>query len=281
MKINPDVMAVLSVLDVNTGPAPAGSSTVITMQLDRKLYVKVNEVLEALGGKWSRKAKAHLFEDTAATTRERIDDAIVRGDVETDKDLGFFPTPPALARDIVRTLSVGDGAWVLEPSAGDGRIVHALLDLTPASVLAVELDAARAWRCGTMLREWRTSPAGPAMERGTWLAGDFLDQSFGALTAHVPSGFVGFDAVVMNPPFVRGPLGDHLDHVRHAFGMLRPEGTLVAILPAGVKFRQDRRHREFREWFEQWGGTLRELQPLTFRESGTDVQTVVLRMSRC
>ena len=36
---------------------------VIVQQLDRNDYVKVNKALEALGGKWNRKAKAHLFDE--------------------------------------------------------------------------------------------------------------------------------------------------------------------------------------------------------------------------
>lgn len=30
-------------------------------QLDRKLYMAVNKVLENMGGKWNRKAKGHVF----------------------------------------------------------------------------------------------------------------------------------------------------------------------------------------------------------------------------
>ena len=34
----------------------------ITKALDRKLYVEVNSALAAIGGKWVRGAKAHVFE---------------------------------------------------------------------------------------------------------------------------------------------------------------------------------------------------------------------------
>ena len=32
-------------------------------QLDRALYVKVNKALEAMGGKWNRKAGGHIFSE--------------------------------------------------------------------------------------------------------------------------------------------------------------------------------------------------------------------------
>ena len=56
MRIDDDVLAVLSRSTV------VGSSLVIPDQLDRKLYVKTNKVLEAAGGKWNRKARAHVFD---------------------------------------------------------------------------------------------------------------------------------------------------------------------------------------------------------------------------
>ena len=59
-------------------------------QLDRNMYQRTNKVLEAAGGKWNRKAQAHLFDDDAFT---RIDQIILTGQVEVPKDeFNFFPT---------------------------------------------------------------------------------------------------------------------------------------------------------------------------------------------
>lgn len=266
MKISDEVMAVLSTVEVGPGPAPAGSSvTITTGQLDRKLYVKTNEVLEALGGLWSRKAKAHVFPTTVSETRDRLDVAIVSGDVTTPKDLGFFPTPVEIARDLVRGVSLTKGQRVLEPSAGTGRIVDAVLDLTEADVMAVEVDTSMAVLLDQANHARRNVPMGA---RCTVVCRDFLSMAFDQPP---------FDAAIMNPPFIRGALGDHLDHVRHAAGMVKPGGDLVAILPSGVVFREDRRHREFRDWIAQLGGTIKELPEGAFRESGTGVRTVVVR----
>jgi len=51
-----DVLAILSAADVD--------DTLLTMnsgQLDRKMYLAVNKVLEMMGGKWNRKQKGHVF----------------------------------------------------------------------------------------------------------------------------------------------------------------------------------------------------------------------------
>jgi 16S rRNA G1207 methylase RsmC len=82
-----------------------------------------------------------------------------------------------------------------------------------------------------------------------------------------------FDRIVMNPPFA-----DQQDirHVRHALGFLKPGGRLVAIMSAGVTFREDRLAREFRALVEDRGGTIEELPADAFKASGTGVLAVLV-----
>lgn len=246
MRIDPEVLALLSMLEY-----ASDTSVKITEQLDRATYARVNKVLDALGGKWSRSAKAHVFGSDA---RARIDHAITTGEVETGQDVGHFPTPAPLAARLVELADVRRHHHVLEPSAGTGRIVDAIVDVG-AVAYAIERDperrAALYGRCRV--------PADVS---------DFLDFS--------GSG-VAFDRVVMNPPFCRVGRGDHLDHVRHAFGMLVEGGILVSVLPSSVTFRRDRRYSDFRAWCEARG----EIEPLpsgSFKASGTGVETVVVRL---
>lgn len=250
MKIDQDVMEVLS------GLAFDGDKARIEKQLDRKMYLKVNKILAALGGKWTRKAKAHVFPGSA---EEIVDAAIVAGEVTTRRETGFFPTPKLLAEQLVAMADVQPGHTCLEPSAGTGRIVEALLGASPKLVVAVERDPE--------MRE--------ALQRygGKVLVTEFPD----FMSMPAPGG--GYDRVVMNPPFVRSGMGDHLDHVWHAYRMLNNGGVLVSVLPSGVVFRQDRRHREFREWAKE-RGVIDGLPPLSFRESGTDVHTCTLKLEK-
>ena len=83
-KIPDDVLRVLdaAILD--------GPNLVLTGQLDRKMYTRTNEIMEAAGGKWNRKAKAHVFDGSAAEAMEPI---ILTGEVIKPQDFGFFPTP--------------------------------------------------------------------------------------------------------------------------------------------------------------------------------------------
>lgn len=252
MKISDDVLAILS-----QDLAFDGAQVKITRKLDRNLYTQTNKVLEACGGKWNRKAQAHVFPEDAEPLIEAVLDA---GEVRTKSDLGFFATPPELAEDlVVMARPLGSGSVVLEPSAGDGAIVRSLLQ-TGARVIAVEIDAKMAQTLAYALD-----------------GGDRLEVHNADFFAINP--MIQVDAVVMNPPFARTFGHDCIDHVRQAFDHhLGPGGTLVSVLPAGVKFRQDRRHTEFRDWVKDNGGEITDLPDLTFRASGTDVRTCVLRI---
>ena len=54
-----------------------------------------------------------------------------------------------------------------------------------------------------------------------------------------------YDRIIMNPPFEQ--LAD-IDHVRAAFDLLKPGGTLVALMSPGFAFRRDKKAEAFRDW---------------------------------
>lgn len=245
MKLSNDVIPVLSSLEFE------GVLARIQGQLDRKLYVSVDKVLQACGGKWNRSKKAHVFDSDA---RERIEVVLATGEVTTAREVGYFPTPSPLAEDLVELADVQPGHRCLEPSAGDGALVQAMLG-AGGLVTAIERDARR------------RAKLAEAADVTVLACEDFMEYSSRVL----------FDRVVMNPPFCKVGLGDHLDHVRHAHGMLATDGVLVSVLPASVRFRQDRRHREFREWVESIV-TIEDLPEDSFKASGTSVRTCVIRV---
>lgn len=251
IKIDEETFAALSVVDY-----PTPNHVQLVEQLDRKLYTKVDKALQALGGKWSRKAKAHVFEGAA---QMRIDAAITSGQIETGSDVGFFETPGLLASELVDLAGVRKGDLVLEPSAGTGRIVAAIQD-AGGIVHACEWDLDR---CEILTRDVLKGRDTLMPER------DFM--------ALGQAGVAVYDRVVMNPPFCKVGHGDHLDHVRRAFSMLKPKGALVSVLPSSVTFRRDHRYSEFRAWAEE-RGTIEPLPYGSFKESGTGVNTVVIKL---
>lgn len=250
MKLSQEVLTVLSRCEV------AGSHTLRLPpgQLDRKLYLKVDEALQALGGKWSRKLKLHEFELPVA---ELLDDALVTGEVTRAADFGFFETPEPLAEELVAAADIQPGMFVLEPSAGRGRIARELvraLDTADSGLVLVEL-----------LPENRKHLEAAGFKQYLSLTKDFLEYD----------PIEPFDRVVMNPPFAKGAA---IYHMRRALEMLKFGGRLVSVAPAGVLFREDTLHKTFREMIKQMGGTITPLPEGTFKESGTMVSTCVVKV---
>ncbi|MDC0935222.1 class I SAM-dependent methyltransferase, partial [Pirellulales bacterium] len=156
------------------------------------------------------------------------------------KDLpGFFPTPQSLVERLVEEAGLQSHHRVLEPSCGKGDIALAIRRAAPeAHVTCVEMN--------------RTL--------GDVLAAQGLDPVFGDfLQFHDPA---GFDRVLMNPPFERGA---DIDHVKHAYELLRPGGRLLAIMSAGPFFRSDKKSEHFRAWLEEVAGVSEQLPEVSFR----------------
>lgn len=265
MKITDDVRAVLE-----KGIIVDGSQLTITAELERKLYLKVSATLLALGGKWSKGAKAHTFDDAIA---DRIEQALVRGEVTTAQDVGFFPTPEKLAKRMAKFVvpKTNSDVRVLEPSAGQGALIEAVLQ-RGASVTALEWDQKR--RHGLANR----------------FAGDrvivlhtFPPTSLSDFMAFTP--VMKFAAIIANPPFCKVGKGDHIDHLLHMLDLLDPDGPnggglpgsrLACVMPASLLFREDRRYREARVAISTWQGRIEPIPRASFVASGTGVNTCVV-----
>ncbi len=221
-------------------------------QLDRKTYKEVNAALEVLGGKWNRKAKAHLFNEDPRVAISRV---VVDGEfTDRARELEFFETPPELAAKLVAEARILPGMSVLEPSAGKGAIVRAIRRAEPdAEVRACELNTCFQ---GELI---------DALGHSGVMWADFLS---------VPALFV--DRVVMNPPFSKGK---DATHITEAFGCLRAGGRLVAVAAAGVMFRQEKEMVAFRALVEKHG-RFEELPAGSFKSSGTMVNTVMVVLDR-
>lgn len=252
MKVSNDVLNVLAAADMD------GSRLMLTGQLDRALYTATNKVLEAAGGKWDKKAKAHIFPVDASDAMEQI---IQTGDVTLirtiQQDFGYFPTPPAVVARLVQQANIQPGMRVLEPSAGRGNIVAGLA-AAGATVHAYELlpENVDALRVQNLARNF--------------VQADFLAMEPGM---QAPVGF--FDAVVMNPPFAKQA---DIKHVMHALKFLKPSGLLVSVMSSSVAFRDNKLTQDFRDLIRARGGDIEALEDGAFKASGTMVRTVIVTL---
>jgi predicted RNA methylase len=234
-----DVMGVLDRAVVE------GNTLKLTEQLDPSLYKRVNKVLDAAGGKWNRKAQAHLFERDVATT---IDQIILTGEIVVPQDFGFFPTPPDVVARLLELAQLAPGMTMLEPEAGTGNIARPAAQICTVDCIELLEQNVKVLREGGFA--------------SSVLQGDFLKQA--------PTRV--YDRVVMNPPFEKQ--ADIL-HVNHALNFLVPKGRVTAVLGAGVSFRSNKLTESFRDMVNARGGRIEALGMGAFKASGTMVNTVI------
>lgn len=244
MKIRTEVLSVLDRCSTT------GNALLLpNEQLERKLYTDVAKVLELAGGKWNRKAKAILFDGDAADAIEPI---ILTGEITGMKqEFGQFDTPEELADRMAGLAGIAPGMKVLEPSCGIGRLVVAARK-RGGNVWGYEIDPKRAAKCVDLF------PSG-----GLVIGVDFMGIAPNCV----------FDVVLMNPPFTRRA---DIAHVLKALSFLKPGGSLISIMSAGVKFRSDKVTVAFRNEVFLRGGMMIDLPPDSFKESGTSVNAIIV-----
>lgn len=240
-----------AVLNVLSASRCDGNSLFLSGQLDRNLYTKTNKVLEAAGGKWNRKAKAHIFDGSAS---DRVEQIILTGDVLVPKDdFEFFPTPSEVVRHVINFADIRDGMMVLEPSAGKGAIAKAAHDA--AADVTVDM--------------YELMPANNAELHALNLRLSAVGEPVDFLTVQ-PNPV--YDRVVMNPPFGRQA---DIKHVTHALKFLKPGGLLVSVMSYSVTFRENKLTSDFRELVNSRRGHIEQLPDGSFKKSGTMVSTVI------
>ena len=242
MRIDDEVLAVLSRAETR------GNNLVLVGQLERSLYARTDKVLRAAGGKWDRKAKAHVFVGDAA---ERMEQVLLTGNIEVPRDdYEFFPTPPEVAARVIAAAQLDKpGLLVLEPSAGRGALA------LPAAAAGATVDC-----CELMQANHEHLEAQPGLR--TVARQDFLTTRPERV----------YDRVVMNPPFSRQA---DIRHVQHALQFLKPGGLLVSVMAASVAFRENKLTTDFRALVAACGGTIKALPENSFKASGTEVRTVL------
>jgi len=221
--------------------------------LERKQYEDVDAFLKLAGAKWHKGKKRHLFKSEAA--REKIKSLLTTGELLNEKKLyQAFYTPESIATELARLADIASGMSCLEPSAGAGAIALAA-QAAGAVVTCCELnpDAVKA------LETHGFTP----------ITSDFLALS--------PPDYPAFDRVLMNPPFTEN---QDIKHVLHAFQFLKPGGKLYAIMSPGFTTGDNKTRSNFRAFLADHGRIVQDLPEGTFKESGTNVRTVIVEVTR-
>ena len=221
------------------------------VQLNRTDYLAVNKVLEALGGKWNRKAGGHTFDYDPS---EKIEDIILTGEyTDAKKDYQFFPTPPKLAEYLCDLTEIDETTTVLEPSCGKGNIADAAWKRNPARLLGIELND-------------DLKPLLVDKPYEVLIGQDFLSYSEET-----------WDRIVMNPPFSKC---QDRTHILKAYERLTPGGILVSVASSSILWRTDNRSEVFRDFLSGVHATIEELDEGACKESGTMVRTCIVKIRK-
>jgi phospholipid N-methyltransferase len=250
-QIENDVLTRLSTLDIN------GSNATITGQLDRKLYLAVNKVLERIGGEWNKKAKAHVFDGDPT---DRLNNVIECGELDPEVKTGYFPTPPEIVDKMIELANLKRDQLILEPSAGQGHIADKICS-------TLRLRANEISICETLPENVHI------LDKKGYVC-EYME--FFEFATECTKEGIKFDRIVMNPPFA--PRQSDITHITTAFSMLAPNGILVAIMSAGVTFRENKKTIEFREKILEPYCT--HLEHLPSGAFGTMVNSIMIRLER-
>lgn len=218
--------------------------------------------------------------------------------------LDFFPTSPAVVQSMLDAAEIQEGMAVLEPSAGMGHIADAIVaasgtwpDVVELSPSRRELLEAKGYHLAesndflqmeprkffTYGDTFRAPDGVEGIMRGVGGMGSQrvrLEDKDGnrlglynreELTGIAQNGsWSGYDRIVMNPPFSDGR---DIQHVMHAYSLLRPGGRIVAIMGEGAFFQSNKRAEAFREWLDERGATNEKLPDGSFMDPSLPVNT--------
>lgn len=206
-------------------------------------YPQVKKALQNAGGVY----KKNGF-DFGSKDPQEIVDRLTGGEVVNDKKkFQYFPTPKELAAQMVERACLHDGASVLEPSAGCGRLVQAVLDTDKmVSIAAVEANIDHIVSLGLLCN---------LTEHADFLALD-------------PDTFGRFTHIIANPPFTRN---QDIDHVLHMIKFLKPGGRLVTVMSNSWRTGSISKQQCFRWKLKELNAEVEDIDPGVFKESGTNV----------
>jgi len=163
---------------------------------------------------------------------------------------GFFPTPDSVIDKMLdHCLHFNCHGSMLEPSAGNGAIAQRFKDAG----------------YGVDVIEWS-----PTLQNILALKGfNLVDNDFLEFAEKDE-----YNLIVMNPPFEKC---QDIDHILHAYDLLKSGGRLIAIAGEGVFFRSGQKETNFITWLDHKGADIVELDD-AFKEKGAGrIRTTVAR----
>lgn len=167
----------------------------------------------------------------------------------------LFETPSELSNRMAEMLDISPSDRILEPEAGKGSLIRACENSN--EITAIEIN----YQLCNYLRA--------SYPEAKVICDDFLKLS--------PEALGEYDKILMNPPFADS---QDIEHITHAFKILKKGGVLVAIACEGPFFRQDKKSTSFRDFLKSQNAEVIQLPEGSFKESGTMVRTRLIKIEK-
>ncbi|MFD0992379.1 zincin-like metallopeptidase domain-containing protein [Tenacibaculum geojense] len=146
-------------------------------------------------------------------------------EVQLTKIDGFFPTPKKLTAKLLENLTIEKGDTILEPSAGIGLMAEVIKKEYPDNKL-------------TLLEKVTTLHEICELKGFDSINMDFLKHQ------------QKYDVIIMNPPFEKN---QDIDHVLHAFSLLKDGGRLMAIMANNKEGSRIKKRQQFNDFINKYG----------------------------
>lgn len=218
-------------------------------QGELKNYSEVRQALLNAGAKYKR--NTFVFPSDAQPYIDRL----TGGEkVNIKKEFQFFSTPEKLADYLVELAEIKFEHDILEPSAGQGAIIHAIQR---------EIAGNEVWGYELMENNQKV------LEKITnfkLLGSDFLTECD-----------TSFDRIIANPPFNKN---QDIDHIRKMYEVCKPGGRIVSVASNSWKIGNQKKQILFQNWLRELGAKIEEVEAGAFKESGTMTTSCIIVINK-
>lgn len=211
--------------------------------------------VEKAGGHWREKVNGFVF---------KLDNSHNESYSEDKEKNQFFPTPYSVVKRMIKLSGLKDCSYdfmpkVLEPSAGDGAILDAIKRECNPSIYAIEPD---------------DNNISALQRKGYWMV---EQTTFEEWEKSHRKDKESFNYVIMNPPFSGSR---DVIHTMMALEFVKTGGVLVAVVSENSLYYKNEHSEKFREWLKDNNAYIEDIPYGSFRESGTLVDTVIIKITK-
>lgn len=210
-------------------------------------YPEVRKALLNAGAKYKR--NTFIFPSDAQPFVDRL----CSGEsINIKKEFQFFPTPADIADWLIELADLKAEHRILEPSAGQGAIIDAIVRQFPE--MMVECFEVMPENAAILEKHNSASVIGY-----DFLKTDIEDESF--------------DRIIANPPFSKN---QDIDHINDMFQCLKSGGRIVSVVSKHWQLSNNKKETEFREWLESADAEIHDIEAGKFKESGTMISCCII-----